>query len=124
MSKLTDWVKKATDDDLVDVIAGERPAGMPPRRGRMSKHTPGPWIVVEPDVAWAAWRIVDAAGPGVCNVTTRHGGQDLEATANAKLIAAAPDMLSELERLLDVVGEEDVSCVEAVIAKAEGDSTE
>ena len=36
------------------------------------------------------------------------------------LIAAAPDMLAELKRLRDVVGEEDVSCIEAVIAKAEG----
>ena len=31
-------------------------------------------------------------------------------TANATLIAAAPDMLAELKRLRDVVGDEDASC--------------
>ena len=40
--------------------------------------------------------------------------------ANTCLIVAAPDMLAELKRLRDVVGEEDVSCIEAVIAQAEG----
>ena len=43
-------------------------------------------------------------------------------TADAHLIAAAPDMLAELRRLIDVVGDEDVDCIEAVIAKAEGQS--
>ena len=33
MSKLTDWMRGASSDDLIAVIAGERPAGMPPRNG-------------------------------------------------------------------------------------------
>ena len=43
-----------------------------------------------------------------------------EAEANACLIAIAPDMLAELKRLIDVVGDEDASSIEAVISQSEG----
>ena len=78
----------------------------------MSKHTPGPWLV-ETDTSV----IVSGSDSfrGVVASTYPHNRD-----ANATLIAAAPDMLAELKRLRDVVGDEDASCIEAVIAKAEG----
>ena len=48
--RLSDWLRDASDRELLSVIAGERPAGMPPARA-----------------------------------------------SNARLIAAAPDMLAALE---------------------------
>ena len=80
----------------------------------MSEHTPGPWMVARGVPA-----AVDALSGGL--VAEAVGSFDSDAEkANARLIAAAPDMLAELKRLRDVVGDEDVDCIEAVIAKAEG----
>ena len=82
----------------------------------MSEHTPGPWMVARGVPA-----AVDAVSGGL--VAEAVGGFHRsyeEETANARLIAAAPDMLAELKRLRDVVGDEDASCIDAVIAHAEG----
>ena len=99
----------------------------------MSEHTPGPWIAVERDAPSeqpvpcmpriSVGQPDSVGGPGLEQcvawiVPRRFGGE--HHAANAKLIAAAPDMLAELKRLRDVVGEEDASCIEAVIAQAEG----
>ena len=80
----------------------------------MSKHTPGPWKEVR--LVGGSHRVTTAAG---CSIAEAFGAGVTDAP-NAKLIAAAPDMLAELKRLRDVVGDEDVDCIEAVIAKAEG----
>jgi len=54
----------------------------------MSKHTPGPW-----HVGGAHGRIVYAANRyAVANAATYHGRHDDE--ANARVIAAAPDLLA------------------------------
>ena len=80
----------------------------------MSKHTPGPWRVDEDGDTGC---IVSDDGVVTC-VSPRNRA------ANASLIASAPDMLAELERLLDVVGEEDVGFIEAVIRRAKGEVAE
>lgn len=75
------------------------------------KHTPGPWTAkpTGPWDGWDGWSVEDAAGTAVCDA---HGSQlDGAREANARLIAAAPDLLyalvaarSELWRLLDLRG--------------------
>ena len=101
------------------------------------KHTPGPWII---DKEWmkeckykAGQEIPifpEKGGVSVCEVTTRTGTGQLnqkEGNANARLIAAAPELLNELK---------DISCalkygnlkkpkqwkasIDRIIAKAEG----
>lgn len=59
------------------------------------KHTPGPWTVKWLDVSHAM--IYDASGMNVVPRMIAERGAPTE--ANARLIAAAPDLLSEIERL-------------------------
>lgn len=91
----------------------------------MSNHTPGPWFVGE------TWKL---RPPIYCNTgeicTTEHGQED--SRANARLIAAAPELLEALKELvewaMDAATELDIpthspSCISkarAAIAKAEG----
>ena len=87
----------------------------------MSEHTPGPWEAPLIGDDHGTTGMVWAAEPfGIVATVVAWGQSVAMQTADAHLIAAAPDMLAELKRLVDVVGDEDVSCVEAVIAKAEG----
>ncbi len=70
----------------------------------MSGHAPGPWFVVERCAMPLAYSVVHQvqtkgnflATHYICHVTemAKH------AEANARLIAAAPDLLAALERLL------------------------
>jgi len=76
-----------------------------PRNVEHSGHTPGPWIIMgnyHPQV-WAGGTLL------VPNVNARRddiGGQQLsEIFANAKLIAAAPDLLAACERADALLGE-------------------
>lgn len=106
-----------------------------------AKHTPGPWIISgvsindgSISVSYAEYRIVIAQVTNAASfgdfvsaaIKGRHdfGAPDTAATqwANARLIAAAPDMLAALKVALtwsdaDWVGHETVT---AAIAKAEG----
>lgn len=54
----------------------------------MSKHTPGPWGLVRHEDTWLV-------GPGIVIDDTAE-----EDEANARLIAAAPELLAALERTL------------------------
>ena len=90
----------------------------------MSAHTPGPWIASEPNGKGNGWRV----GPAWLG----ERAWSPETAADARLIAAAPEMLEALEKLL-----EDAYCdcggchcrrpsyaardaADAAIAKAEG----
>ncbi len=74
----------------------------------MSAHTPGPWHY---DNTWGL---------------IKHGGAEIAALhsgniANARLIAAAPDMLAALQRLTHpAADEEDLEHALEVIARATG----
>lgn len=58
----------------------------------MTKHTPGPWHSgTVPHIVY------DMGGWAVCNTITYHGKHEKgEDEANARLIAAAPDLLAAL----------------------------
>ena len=85
-----------------------------------AQHTPGPWKFgfesVDPE-----WAIVTIEGGLIiANVNADHRQE-----ANARLIAAAPDMLAvlkDVENALSVMGKETTGLlrVRAAIAKAEG----
>ena len=66
-------------------------------------HTPGPWWIEEPDDdAEDDRQISDCFG----NTATVYGDPET-ATANARLIAAAPELLSLVKRLREVFEELD-----------------
>jgi hypothetical protein len=60
-----------------------------------SKHTPGPWIA-EPMVGRGAW----VKGSNGTWAALSCGDSDLEAEANACLIAAVPDLLDALKEIV------------------------
>lgn len=102
------------------------------------KHTAGPWDYVPsnenhgPYVAngWGAGDICDCyvmsnpSEPAVCNGGTSRAihMQREEADANARLIAAAPDMLEALKGVDGFGANAAFDAVRAAIAKAEGRS--
>ena len=89
-----------------------------------SQHTPGPWqpdLVVNPTTRqaypWAIWK----DGVRVARVDSRPLAVRSEEEANARLIAAAPEMLALLKRITTTgyLGEiADEAC--ALLAKVEG----
>lgn len=97
----------------------------------MSAHTPGPWkVVAHPKVARVeSMRSVGHGANGMASVAWLTGGA-LNQEANARLIAAAPDLLAALKDLLAaqmylddderVLEAEKLAC--AAISKAEGKS--
>lgn len=90
----------------------------------MSKHTPGPWKVVQPDAINPS-RAMVCADKGVdiyCAPLTN------ETLANARLIASAPDLLDLLKQAVHACEDNDevwlgsafVKAARAAIAKAGG----
>ena len=71
----------------------------------MTQHTPGPWKIFwrtnDMDYTWPIVGIGEANGEGVvdCGFGVWRDGE--EALANARLIAAAPDLLAALKGMLD-----------------------
>ena len=91
----------------------------------MSKHTPGPWRVEiddSPDAAWAwQWPTIVSDEYEVVGTEGMYG--DLETDmANARLIAAAPDLLQALQEIVrrDLLAGAIKHDARAAIAKATG----
>jgi hypothetical protein len=86
----------------------------------MSKHTPGPWQVGHFD----SNMICDSDGANRgCSPIARVEGTAAKRRANARLIAAAPDLLEALRPLTKGVywiTDAQVKAARAAIAKAEG----
>lgn len=61
----------------------------------MSKHTPGPWV------AGDCGAVFNGAGNKVAGCGVSHFLTTAEMDANARLIAAAPQMLSVLQEALE-----------------------
>jgi len=95
-----------------------------------SKHTPGPWAVHDhpTDPYQYGHHVTTEDGLTICSVTyqlpvnTPHGVEEATRVANARLIAAAPELLEALQTLVDAVDPESTGWSEAVaaIAKATG----
>ena len=91
----------------------------------MSKHTPGPWVVYDDSNDGKTNRIeIAARGKTVARIYHSVPAEDLP---NARLIAAAPDLLEALKdtlQLLEVYCEDFEEATRkqarAAIAKAEG----
>ena len=98
-----------------------------------SKHTPGPWTFVGPSPGGTAcddggdYAIIQ--GRGIIAEAIHHVdvGRTEDALANARLIAAAPDMLEALESVYERLHQDDtyvgdplLAEVFAAIAKATG----
>lgn len=58
----------------------------------MSKHTPGPWNIAQESID-KEWHIVTASGGRIMANVHIEAGNEMDA-ANARLIAAAPDLLA------------------------------
>ena len=65
----------------------------------MSKHTPGPWVVVGRLTKYVEARLVGRLIQEVaaCGPTMADEGYGQQQEANARLIAAAPELLAALE---------------------------
>lgn len=100
----------------------------------MSKHTPGPWAHSARLSASENHRGFDIYAAGWSLATVQPGDEDGElGTANARLIASAPEMLAALKDCREVLSlliapfkysrelqERAVDSTNAAIAKAEG----
>lgn len=64
-----------------------------------TKHTPGPWNFqnATPDECAA----VETRAKPYATIAVMHHGDPMESSANARLIAAAPELLAALENLRD-----------------------
>jgi len=88
----------------------------------MSKHTPGPWTFGH----WGDdfWVSPDSSGltQKVARVTWGMGEEREEGRENARLVAAAPELLAALKGVLRVADRktDEFDAARAAIAKAEG----
>lgn len=92
-----------------------------------TQHTPGPWHV---GIKQAEKIVYDSTGWAVANATVYHGENDAEQVkANARLIAAAPELLDALQTAaMALIGythrneiiENALDSARAAIAKATG----
>jgi hypothetical protein len=97
---------------------------------REAKHTPGPWHAGSTTNPTAIGPITDNMGTGTALLPVCHIADRTEKHANARLIAAAPDLLEALKSVLESVPfaayrgdgelEEVEQKVKRAIAKAEG----
>jgi len=89
-----------------------------------SKHTPGPWAAynLARGRILKSWRVRGPASP-VCRIFGGQSSGDAE-VANARLIAAAPDLLAACQSVIDSWERGDLAAAArqcaAAIAKATG----
>lgn len=92
----------------------------------MTKHTPGPWHVVEKaeHKGQGILHIVEEGGDPYWDIATLMT-HDEELEANARLIAAAPELLEAAQKALDecvdLIGTDEGEALEAAIKKALGE---
>lgn len=91
--------------------------------GENVKHTPGPWITFQPRGDGSVPVRTDGLGLTICYV---HDGAICDAIANARLIAAAPELLDLLKGIHSELVRQGINFgpyiadAESLIAKAEG----
>jgi hypothetical protein len=95
----------------------------------MNKHTPGPWTAISDPLHFHSLTTIIAGNvvQGIPQMRIDVGGKvDItELEANARLIAAAPDLLEALEALVTQVSNshayEELADARAAIDKAKGE---
>jgi len=96
----------------------------------MSKYTPGPWEFECEDVGTYGsnfWLESKSGEEIICQGETEHDGvliKGQDFVANARIIAAAPEMLEALERIFEIelgMSEKTESIAKKAIAKAKGE---
>ena len=97
-----------------------------------SQHTPGPWLVMAPETSRDTVCALDKHGNPAEVISVSARGQDIgwgqlppgQYDANARLIAAAPDLLSACEAIrekgLRGITLADMARIKLAIAKATG----
>ena len=91
-----------------------------------TENTPGPWLVDASDAQHAGSGFSVIVGCGCCDSPWINGDTSEERDANARLIAAAPELLGALKGMVSSYNSNGqrtaylVAC--AAIAKAEGKS--
>ena len=106
--------------------------------GKMSgvKHTAGPWMAADGPSSVVGWPVVGPMGRSICNVSwmpkkaypdvsdTDYAAFNAECEANARLIAAAPDLLNFVRWVADRGEPNNQMAVfkraRSLVAKAEG----
>ena len=98
----------------------------------MSKHTPGPWTMRESNFAFHIYGVFKKSKNAFITAAywrnADYGASRTEAEANARLIAAAPEMLNALKYIvgcsipLTSQQEECWKAMREAIAKAEGEA--
>ena len=96
-----------------------------------TQHTPGPWKINK-KYSFSVETLSDGQGINIIAECSdpdgiRSAGED---SANAKLIAAAPDLLAALEAIIKMIGpyagqgrmDTEISAARAAIAKARGEA--
>lgn len=105
----------------------------------MSEYTPGPWEASTPEperqgpLTWynEPWSISGENGQKhIANISTMFAAEEAEDRANARLIAAAPELLEACKRVLRAINwgytedrmsdDEQAALLSAAIAKATG----
>ena len=88
----------------------------------MSAHTPSPWTFVQSGTGdFPIWN-VRIGTRGLITLPATAGMETMD--ADARLIAAAPELLEALQDLCDTLGECGMTeKARAAIAKAEGEAT-
>lgn len=61
------------------------------------KHTPGPWVSPDRPSDLSVWATKEGKTELIAETNINQWCKEAEAHANAKLIAASPDMISELK---------------------------
>ena len=93
----------------------------------MNKHTPGPWMVVDDHPDKACYYIQEKNHLDEIAAIYRYERNPCDTLADARLIAAAPELLEAVQYALDVsaeglrLGEEWQFRARAAIAKAKGE---
>ena len=74
-----------------------------------AQHTPGPWTCETIDGS-----IIGARNANSCSlvIVSKLGYQGVQTPANARLIAAAPDLLAACKILLDLAGADSLASLE------------
>ena len=65
----------------------------------MTQFTPGTWRIIEDEFEGEQWLWIESGNQSICGFSDPETGVDETDRANARLIAAAPDLLETLREV-------------------------